>query len=137
LRRHPFEDNFFEGAVCEDFIEHLTEDKALFFLREVHRTMLPDGVITISTPAWNKIIHVIKFGHKFHWDGFPSDKLSPAERLRRMYDDWEHVNFWSEHQLWELMQLLGFKQTDKGFSEYLTRGATQDQINLVMSFKKL
>lgn len=55
LREHPFVDKTFDGALCEDFIEHLTEPQLLYFLSEARRTMRPNGSLILSWPSWERL----------------------------------------------------------------------------------
>ncbi len=48
---YPFEDNFFEFAVCADVIEHVQEP--LRMLGEIYRVLKPGGFLIISTPVRN------------------------------------------------------------------------------------
>ncbi len=46
----PATDGAFDIVVCSDVIEHLEDDKAV--LREIARTLAPDGVIIFNVPAY-------------------------------------------------------------------------------------
>jgi len=139
LRRHPFEDNWFTDAICEDFVEHLTERQAIYFFTEVHRTLIPDGTFTVSSPAWDKIMSVINRNKKFKCGVLKNDLTSPIDRLKELYDAWEHVNFWTKEQLVGFMQLIGMEWIDinSAHTQYFGRNDSQQDINFVMTFKKL
>ena len=49
--RTSFDDNFFDGVVMMDVIEHLLEDRAA--LLEVNRLLKPDGILVASVPYFN------------------------------------------------------------------------------------
>ena len=54
----PFEENFFDGAVSFETIEHLNESDQETFLSELNRVVKPGGKIIISTPdknSWRKL----------------------------------------------------------------------------------
>ena len=39
VEQHPFPDNHFRFAVCENFVEHVGQADSLVFFEEVHRTL--------------------------------------------------------------------------------------------------
>lgn len=48
----PFEDNYFDYAVCGEVIEHMDEPEKL--VREIYRIIKPEGIFSISTPFEEK-----------------------------------------------------------------------------------
>lgn len=48
-RRLPFPDNTFDRVLMSDVIEHLRQDELEFALREVHRVLVPGGMLLIHT----------------------------------------------------------------------------------------
>lgn len=52
----PFPDNSVDYIFNEHFIEHLSYDRGLFFLKEAHRILKPGGVIRTAFPDIDKII---------------------------------------------------------------------------------
>jgi predicted SAM-dependent methyltransferase len=49
--RYPFEDECFEWAYSEHFIEHLAPDEGTAWLADVRRVLRPGGLIRVSTPS--------------------------------------------------------------------------------------
>jgi SAM-dependent methyltransferase len=49
-RRLDFPDNFFDGAISGDFMEHVTDDVKVAVLREVKRCLKPGALLVIKTP---------------------------------------------------------------------------------------
>ena len=47
---YPFRDETFEWAFAEHFIEHLTVDETVGWLKEMKRLLKPGGLFRISTP---------------------------------------------------------------------------------------
>jgi SAM-dependent methyltransferase len=46
----PFEDEVFQWIISEHFIEHITPNQAVRWLKECRRMLKPGGIIRISTP---------------------------------------------------------------------------------------
>jgi predicted SAM-dependent methyltransferase len=47
---YPVEDECFDWAYSEHFIEHVSRDDAIAWLTEVHRMLRPGGLVRITTP---------------------------------------------------------------------------------------
>jgi predicted SAM-dependent methyltransferase len=47
---YPVEDESFEWAYSEHFIEHLSPEDGIAWLAEVHRVLRPGGLVRVSTP---------------------------------------------------------------------------------------
>src|SRR5258706_15895978 len=47
----PFEDNSCQFIYSEHFLEHLTVEQGLHFLRECHRLLIPGGALRIAMPS--------------------------------------------------------------------------------------
>src|SRR5262249_51787858 len=56
----------FQWAYSEHFIEHLTLLEAVFWLKQVHRVLVPGGLLRISTPDLRKYVE----GYLEEDDGF-------------------------------------------------------------------
>jgi hypothetical protein len=61
-----------DGAVATihayHFLEHLTGDEAVFFLREVERVLIPHrGVMNFSIPYYNTVLAAQSLEHKSLW----------------------------------------------------------------------
>lgn len=61
LRHHylqeelPFEDNSFTIVLCNQIIEHLSNNTAKFMLKECYRVLKKDGIIVVNSPCrYNK-----------------------------------------------------------------------------------
>lgn len=53
---YPCEDESFEWAFAEHFLEHLTPREAVGWLRDVRRVLKPGGVLRVTTPDLRKYI---------------------------------------------------------------------------------
>lgn len=46
----PFEDNSIEEVYASHFIEHIPQDKVIWFFNEVYRILIPGGIFEIHVP---------------------------------------------------------------------------------------
>ena len=51
---YPCEDESFEWAFAEHFLEHLTPDEAAGWLKDVRRVLKPGGLLRVTTPSLAK-----------------------------------------------------------------------------------
>lgn len=65
----PIESNSAELVFCQYAIEHITNDAAKFFFKEVERILKPGGVFRIVTPNIELDYHAYQNNdmHYFHW----------------------------------------------------------------------
>jgi SAM-dependent methyltransferase len=101
LEPHPFPDNHFDYAFCEDFIEHIDQKDAIYFLAEVLRTLKPGGVLRITTPG----LHGVMAAHFNN-----PDLNSVIENQDAAYTRWGHVHFFSHESLKTMALYLGFSK---------------------------
>lgn len=47
----PFEDSFFDAVTMLAVIEHLSPPTVPFLLKEIHRVLVPGGLLVLTTPA--------------------------------------------------------------------------------------
>jgi SAM-dependent methyltransferase len=66
----PWADNSFEEVIAYDLLEHL--DNFMEAIEEIHRILLPGGILKLSVPYWNSCVRYIDPTHKtgFHEDTF-------------------------------------------------------------------
>lgn len=135
LDSHPFPDNSFQYAFCEDFVEHLPQQSALLFLSEVYRTLAPGGVVRIATPSLDGVLGD-------HFTNADFDRVK--EQIPLAYDSWGHVHFFCHPSLHLVAKALGFvdyRQMSFGQSEHavlqnLESRAEQAHLNLYAEFAK-
>ncbi|MCE1117465.1 methyltransferase domain-containing protein [Pseudomonas sp. NMI795_08] len=101
LERHPFPDNHFDYAFCEDFIEHVSQKDAILFLFEVYRTLKPGGVVRLATPGLHGVMN-----HHFNKPTYDSI----IENHDAAYTRWGHVHFFSHESLKTVASYLGFRK---------------------------
>ncbi|WKT93368.1 methyltransferase domain-containing protein [Brucella anthropi] len=132
---HPFDDETFTYAYCEDFVEHLDQREAILFFVEVFRTLRPGGVLRLSTPSLNGVL-------KHHFCGV--DREQAYHQADEAFVKWGHRHFFT-HQTMKLMaESIGFSDymvCSFGVSNYSalrereTRSG-QKHINLYAEMKK-
>jgi SAM-dependent methyltransferase len=99
IQPHPFPDGSFDGAFCEDFIEHIDQRSSLLFLTEVFRTLKPGGTFRISTPGLEGVL-------RRH---FGSAERSHVEKgINDAFERWGHVHFYTHGTLEAVATSLGF-----------------------------
>jgi len=101
LQRHPFADNTFDYAFCEDFIEHIDQKNAILFLSEVLRTLKPGGVLRLTSPGLEGVM-----SNHFRSAGFDA----VIENHDSAYTRWGHLHFFSQSSLKTMALGLGFKE---------------------------
>lgn len=88
LMELPFADDCFEVVVCFEAIEHVIDP--FVALDELRRVLVPDGVLTISSPNPG----VYPSGNPFHVHEF-----EPEELRRALLDRFGHVSGWQQHPM--------------------------------------
>jgi predicted SAM-dependent methyltransferase len=92
-RPFPLPDAVFDWAYAEHFIEHLSWDGAVGWLREVRRMLKPGGVLRLTTPDLDRYVR----GYLLRGDGFF------AEHRRRLQDMGVDTN---ERPAWMINQIF-------------------------------
>tara|TARA_B100000767_G_C19658345_1_gene489871 strand:- start:425 stop:985 length:561 start_codon:yes stop_codon:yes gene_type:complete len=66
----PWDDNTFDEVVAHDLLEHLND--FMRAMEEIHRILIPNGMVKLSVPYWNSCARYIDPTHKigFHEDTF-------------------------------------------------------------------
>ncbi len=100
LERHPFPDNHFSHAFCEDFLEHIDQKGAILFLSEVYRTLKPGGIFRVATPSLPGVM-------SNHFRNANYEKV--LENHESAYTRWGHVHFFCHESLKIMAGYLGFR----------------------------
>ena len=99
---HPFPDNCFEYAFCEDFLEHLNQGDSLIFLAEAYRTLKSGGVLRLSFPGLEGVL-------KRHYKGKSNSYDIYRKGKADAYVSWDHIHFYSSEELILVCKHIGFK----------------------------
>jgi predicted SAM-dependent methyltransferase len=98
----PFQD--VSSIYAEHFLEHLSLDDGLGFLRECSRVLSPDGVLRLSTPNldWVILTH-------YHGRDLPeADARLDCVRINRAFHGWGHQFLYNGHMLTGALRSAGF-----------------------------
>jgi predicted SAM-dependent methyltransferase len=98
-RPHPLPDACFEFAYAEDFIEHREQEEALTFLAEVHRALLPGGVVRLATPGLRGVLAK-------HFSDLSVEGVLFGRN--EAYAMWGHRHFFCEESIELVARHLGF-----------------------------
>ncbi len=104
-----FEDSSVAFIMNEHFIEHLTREEALSFLRECRRVLRPDGVLRLSTPDLKFLTERYLSGALDEWEGL----WMPATLCRMMN---EGMRSWGHQFLYDRDELSGIP-AEAGFAD--------------------
>ncbi len=98
-RRHPFADESFDFAYAEDFLEHLSQVDSITFLAEARRTLAPAGVLRLSFPGLEGVLHE-------HYRRFTIGDIYRGKLESAAY--WDHLHFYSQAELALVADRLGY-----------------------------
>jgi len=98
----------FENATAiyaEHFLEHLSLDHGLLFLRECRRVLKDDGVLRVSTPNLDWVMRT-----HYRFDPIP-DTESELEcvRINRAFHGWGHQFLYNGPMLARALKAVGFE----------------------------
>ncbi len=104
----PFEDSSVSHIFNEHFIEHVTREQAVAFLKECYRVLSSQGAIRISTPNLRYLVHCYFFDNKNEWGNLwqPSTKCQMMNEGMR---SWGHQFVYDAEELTRVLGEAGFK----------------------------
>ncbi|GEM_PF-3406857 len=108
----PFPDKSVDFVFAEHFIEHLTRDEVIMFLKEVYRILKPGGVCRIATPDLTKNVEryiqnswsQAEWITRFHYQWIPNRCVMLNLSLR----EWGHQHIYDLEDLVMVGHLAGF-----------------------------
>jgi len=100
----------FENAsviYAEHFLEHLSLDEGVLFLKECRRVLAPDGLLRVSTPNldWVYLTH---YRHG-QWPE-ESDAQLDCMRMNRAFHGWGHKFLYNSPLLTSVLAAAGFRE---------------------------
>lgn len=116
-KRFPFPDNAFKWIFSEHFIEHIPEDAAVLWLKEMRRLLAPGGVLRISTPSLEAFVRgYLEPSADFYNQHYKMLKqISIAARPTRAFVLNQIFNWWSHKFIYDFDEIC-LVATDAGFS---------------------
>ncbi len=121
----PFPDESVDFVFSEHFIEHITRDEGIMFLKEVYRILKPGGVCRVATPDLSESVKAYinnswrdyEWIHRFHYQWIPNRCVAHNISLR----EWEHQHLYDLEDLVMIGRLAGFliwQKSSVGKSDY-------------------
>ena len=108
----PFENNSCSLVYNEHFLEHLTVEEGVSFLKECHRVLEPGGILRISMPSLEYIID--KYSSEnwrdqdwLTWKDFEFVKTR-AEMINISFRWWEHKWLYDQEELTRRLSEAGY-----------------------------
>lgn len=94
-------------AHCEHFIEHVSYESGIQFLKEVHRVLVKGGVVRISTPDLAMLVRAYT---KKDFSGYPSvwKPSNPCHGVNEGMRSWGHQFLYDKDTLTQALKSAGF-----------------------------
>jgi len=96
----------------EHFIEHLTREQGIEFLKECRRILKNEGVIRISTPDLSTLVNDFVCNKLDRWSSLGWKPESRAQLVNEGMRLWGHLYLYDRGELVKSLSLAGF---DRGF----------------------
>jgi predicted SAM-dependent methyltransferase len=107
--RHGLPFSGVAAIYAEHFLEHLSLDDGLAFLRECRRVLLPEGVLRLSTPNLDWVILTHYRGPAAGDD----DAREDCFRINRAFHGWGHQFLYNERTLAATLRDAGFANVQR------------------------
>ena len=112
----PYADNTVDIIYNEHFIEHLSVQEGISFLKECYRVLRQNGVLRIATPD----LDYLMFRYFFFWKkqnwlkkyGYDWIKTK-AEMINLCFHEWGHKYLYNKEELKRRLQEAGFNRIHK------------------------
>lgn len=105
----PYKDSSFEGAFCDNVLEHLYPLDAINFLTDVKRILKKDSIFRIIVPDLQKYVSYYqnKVPEKFNFFG------NGCNALWNLTHNWGHLSIWDYEMLNFQLSKIGFNNITK------------------------
>ena len=112
--KFPYKDNTFEGAICDNVIEHLYVDEDQKFFKEVNRILKPGSVFRVIVPDLKKYVEYYYLKNNKSFDKFENG----CSAIWNLTHNWGHLSVWDYEMLTKQFAIAGFKEIkEKKFLE--------------------
>ena len=103
--KFPYPDSTFEGAICDNVIEHLYVDEDLNLFKEVYRILKPGSIFRIIVPDLQKYID-----HYYQKKNSEFDRYeNGCSAMWNLTHNWGHLSVWDYEMLSKQLEIIGFK----------------------------
>ena len=112
----PYENGSVDLIHNEHFIEHLTAEEGVEFLKDMHRIIKPGGVIRIATPDLDYLAFKYWFGWKKQdWiENYGYSHIqTKAEMMNAVFHYWGHKWLYNFEELNRRLTEAGFKKIQR------------------------
>lgn len=92
----------------EHFIEHITRDEGVQFLKECYRVLKPGGVIRISTPDLRWLVAQYISDKLDEWKDVEWLPLTSCQLMNEGMRSWGHQFVYDRSELIDVLRLSGF-----------------------------
>lgn len=108
--RLPYADESVDFIFNEHFLEHITREEGIAFLRECRRILKPGGIFRVSTPDLRWLVAQYVGGKLDEWSDVGWVPETPCRLLN------EGMRLWGHQYVYDLPELLGALR-EAGFSD--------------------
>ena len=103
--KFPYADNVFEGALCDNMLEHLHPSDGKNFLKEVCRILKPEAVLRVIVPDLQKYIDYYNGKNIKELDIFGNG----CNAIWNLTSNWTHLAVYDSNMLSLVLEQAGFK----------------------------
>ncbi len=107
--KFPYKDNSFDGAFCDNVLEHLHPSDGINFLKDVKRILNEESIFRIVVPDLEKYILYYNNKNIKEFEHFKSG----CNAIWNLTHNWGHLSTWDFHMLSLQLRNLGFKDVKK------------------------
>ena len=104
----PYGDNSIDFIFNEHFLEHVTRDEGVAFLKECRRVLKPGGVFRVSTPDLRWLIAQYVSGRLNEWTDVSWTPKTSCRMLNEGMRLWGHQFVYDLPELLQILQEVGF-----------------------------
>lgn len=104
----PYDDASIDFIFNEHFIEHLTRDEGIRFLKECFRVLRPSGILRLSTPDLRWLIAQYIAGRLNEWHNVGWAPQTLCQMMNEGMRLWGHQFLYDLRELIEVFFIAGF-----------------------------
>ncbi|MCD6386440.1 methyltransferase domain-containing protein [Candidatus Sumerlaeota bacterium] len=112
-KKLPFSTESVDFIFCEHFIEHLTKQESISFLKECFRILVPGGVIRIGWPELSNILNAYFNSAPESWDTGNPESETVGDKLNDSFFLFGHRYIYDYQTLELVMGRIGYTNFQK------------------------